>query len=292
MLRVLLLLLGLFALAACEKREAAVETDEASPLFYEITDGSGATRGWLFGTIHALPDGVDWQTEALNQAVEQADVLLVEIATLENSAALAHSFARLATSPDQPDIGTRVSVQARPALFDLISRSNYSASDFEDVETWAAALMLAQVSSTGKSENGADRVLLRRFEGREIAEFEGAEVQLGIFDLLPEEEQSDLLEGVVAEHAKRSEDPGRLQRAWLKGDLPVLKAATREGIMADPELRAALLTDRNDAWIDQLDNVLESGKRPLVAVGAAHLVGPDGLPALLTERGYTVERIQ
>ena len=62
--------------------------------------------------------------------------------------------------------------------------------------------------------------------------------------------------------------------------------------MEDPELREALLVRRNRDWVGQLDAILASGERPLVAVGTAHLLGPDGLPTLLARRGYTTRRIQ
>ena len=68
----------------------------------------------------------------------------------------------------------------------------------------------------------------------------------------------------------------------------MLEDATTRGIMADPELREALLVGRNRAWTQPLLEALKARGKPLVAVGTAHLVGPDGLVALLQERGYTV----
>ena len=62
-------------------------------------------------------------------------------------------------------------------------------------------------------------------------------------------------------------------------------------IQADPALRAALLTDRNRHWAAALTPLLQEGPRPLIAVGTAHLVGPDGLAALLEAQGYRIRRL-
>jgi len=263
-----------------------------SPILYELSDSSGETRGWLFGTIHSLPSDLQWRTEALNSAIKNADSLVVEIADLENETGLRSTFTQLATTADQPNISQRVPAIKRPALSALLNKANFRPSDFRDIETWAAALILAQASDSSDGAAGADRVILREFRGRPIHEFEGALRQLSIFDQLPESEQSDLLVGVIEEDALREHNPNRLRRAWLAGDEAALVDATTSGLMADPELREALLVDRNQAWIDPLVRILNRGDKVLVAVGAAHIVGEDGLPQLLSQRGYEVHRIQ
>ena len=263
-----------------------------SPILYELSDDSGTARGWMFGTIHSLPADLEWRTPALDSVIQNADSLVVEIADLEDATRMRSTFGQLSTTPGQPDIDQRVPAINRPALSALLSKANYRVSDFRDIETWAAALILAQASNTGEGEAGADRVILREFRGRTIHEFEGAVQQLSIFDQLPESEQSDLLVGVLEEEALKEQDPNRLRRAWLAGDEAALIDATTSGLMADPELREALLVERNQAWIAPLVRILNRGEKPLVAVGAAHIVGKDGLPELLAERGYTVRRIQ
>jgi len=62
--------------------------------------------------------------------------------------------------------------------------------------------------------------------------------------------------------------------------------------MAYPELYEALLAGRNRAWMKEIDDLLADGPNPLIAVGAAHLVGPDGLATLIEQRGYTLTRLQ
>lgn len=287
-----LFLCASLALAATACGDAPGDGTPPSPLLYEIRDANGQISGWMFGTIHSLPDGTKWRTPALKQAMDQAGALVVEIAALDDQAGLRQVFSQLATTPQMPDIGLRVPAESRPALFSQIDKSGLSPEDFSATETWAAALILAQADDDGGAANGADRALLRDFTHHKVYELEGAEKQLGIFDALPEAEQRDMLLAVLAEAGEHAKDPAKLRRAWLAGDADTLEQATRQGLLADPELRAALLTGRNKAWVDQLVPMLKLGTRPLVAVGTAHLVGPDGLPAMLEARGYSVKRLQ
>ena len=117
----------------------------------------------------------------------------------------------------------------------------------------------------------------------------GAAAQLGLFDALPEREQRDLLAAVVAEAAYPERD---LSASWRKGDMNAIEAETRSGLLADPELRAVLFTGRNRRWTGRIAQAVRSGSKPFVAVGAAHMAGPEGLPAMLTAEGFTVTRVE
>jgi uncharacterized protein YbaP (TraB family) len=282
----------ILALAGCSDAPGeAQDSGPPNPLFYEIASADGAVEGWMVGTIHALPNGTTWRTPQINDAVNNADVLLVEIAALNDSADLARTFAQLAITPGLPPLDRRLPASLAPALGDLLDCGGLDPEQFSDTETWAAALTLAQIIAEGDPANGVDRALIADFAGRPVREFEGAHAQLSIFDSLPEADQRDLLAAVVSEADDANAQAAKLRRAWRVGDAAAIEAATRSGILADPELREALLTRRNRAWAAKLVPQLKAGARPLVAVGAAHLVGPDGLASLLTAKGYRVRRL-
>lgn len=291
--RAALAALAALLLTACQQEDAAADKwPQPSPLLYQVSVGSGDPQAWLFGTIHSLPARTRWRTPELEQVIGDAGMLMVEIAAIENEPRIRAIYSRLASTPGQPDVGYKVPRDHRPKLFDMIRESGFSPDELSGTETWAVALLLAQLGDSGDAANGADRAIIREFVGRDIAEFEGPEKQLGIFDSLPESEQRDLLTGVIDDYDRHREDPGKMRRAWLAGDEQALTEATNGGILADPELRAALLVDRNRDWIGQLLPAIEQHRRPMVAVGAAHLVGPDGLVTMLRQRGYTVTRIK
>lgn len=288
---VLILVIPL-ALAACsDAPDKGAGSAPPNPLLYEIASAEGTVEGWMVGTIHALPHGTRWKTSSIAEAVSKADVLVVEIAALDDHGRTAATFAELGSTPAQPPLDQRVPPALSAPLAALLDRGGIDPNRFVSTETWAAAFMLAQIGAEGDPINGVDRALIRAFDGRPVRELEGARAQLSIFDRLPEAKQRIMLAAVIRESEAGRNDPGRLLRAWLAGDAAVIEAATHTGILADPDLREALLVRRNRDWAAAILSMLEEEPRPLIGVGAAHLVGGDGLASLLQEQGYRVRRL-
>jgi uncharacterized protein YbaP (TraB family) len=273
-----LALAGAVTLAACS--EAPIP---ATPALWEVTGPKGE-RAWLFGTIHALPRPAAWRSPAIGAALDGADRIVVEVASVDPKV-----FAEMARTPGQPPLMSTVPPVLRARLAEELKAARLDESRFIDLETWAAAITLAQGTAKGLGPaNGIDRAVVALAGKRPIVELEGTRGQLAIFDGLPEPEQRDLLAAVVADPLQ-SDSPAE---AWLKGDMAAIERETHRGLLADPELRAALFTARNQAWTERIAAMLASGQRPFVAVGGAHMAGSEGLPALLAARGYAVRRVQ
>lgn len=272
-------LAALWSLTGCQQ-----ESLPATPALWEVSGPKGQ-KAWLFGTIHALPRPAAWRSPAIDAALEGADRIVVEIKEVD-----AGAFAELSRTPQQPPLTDRVPPALRGKLTAQLKAAKLSDDAFADVETWAAAMTLAQSSAKeAKPENGIDRAVVELAGKRPVVELEGMRGQLAIFDALPETEQRDLLAAVVAEPDRTGDSPAE---AWLKGDMAAIERETHRGLLADPELRQALFTARNLAWTDRIAAMLKAGQRPFVAVGGAHMAGSEGLPALLAARGYTVRRVQ
>ncbi|MEE4317960.1 MAG: TraB/GumN family protein [Erythrobacter sp.] len=262
-----------------------------NPLLYEIASADGAVEGWMLGTIHALPDDTHWRTEEIGRVIDSADFLLVEVSDLTGRGNARSIYAMLAETPGLPPLAQRVPPELQPRLLALIKRGDLDRVDFTALETWAAAITLARVDATGDPANGVDRALIDEFATRPVRELEGLRGQLSIFDRLPEREQRTMLAAVLSDSERTRADPSRLQRAWLTGDAAAIEASTREGFLADETLHRTLLTDRNRNWAAAIVPMLADAPRPLIAVGTAHLVGPEGLVALIEAQGYRVRRI-
>lgn len=242
---------------------------------------------WLFGTIHALPDGVSWRSDALEDALARSDLLLVEIADL-NTAQLQATFKELSNTPGQAPLSQRVDSAGRPALLALMDNAGMDNGDFAAVETWAAALMLAGAVRDSDTANGVDRALIDGAD--DVAGLETITGQLSLFDRLPETDQADLL--VLTARSSAANEGQVAAKAWYGGDMAKLDDLVRRPLLEYPALHAALMTDRHARWMTAIDQQLALGRRPLIAVGAAHMLGEEGLPQMLEARGFTVRRLQ
>lgn len=281
--RLLLALAGAILLAGCG--EPARDWPDPSPALWEVT-GPGGQHGYLFGTIHALPTDVKWRTPALEQALANSDVLVVEIAELGNANRAAGVFDRLAEGEGQPPLSQRVPAEDRPALAAFLDKASISEDSFDDTDTWGAAIILANRTRGYDDAQSVDRQLIDQVGGNTLG-LETFAVQYGLFDSLPADDQVDLLMALAR-------DAGNTEQridAWLTGDLDAL-AAAGEAITQDPELKAALQVNRNLKWAPDIAAILAGGQHPFVAVGTAHMFGEQSLPALLETAGYTVKRIQ
>lgn len=283
-MRLLLALVPLLALLAC-----SAEPQPANPALWRVEDRRGHV-GWLFGTIHTVERPLAWRTPKVDAALRQAGAILVEVGNLADEQAVAATFAQLAQSKGEPPLSMRVPASARTALARLLKKSGKSDDAFSEVDTWAAALILARAGADeDDARNGVDRAVIAATAGRPVVELEGAAAQLGLFDSLPEGDQRQLLTAVVAEAATPDRD---VSKRWRSGDMAAIEAETRTGLLADPHLRAVLFTGRNQRWTGRIKRSVLMGQKPFVAVGAAHMAGPQGLPAMLRAQGFVVTRVE
>jgi uncharacterized protein YbaP (TraB family) len=286
--RLALLLAGLLSLWGCGSpaSEARHDWPSPSPALWQITAPDGS-QGWLFGTVHALPEDLSWRTGALDEALARSGVLVVEIADLDDGSAARAAFERYSHTAGLPPLADRVPEADRPRLDTVLARAGLDADDYAGTETWAAALLLASQLRTHDPEGGVDRTLIASAD--DVVGLESFASQYERFDGLSAEAQLALLRAIV-EEADDTRRDARIE-AWLTGDLKQLERLSQDTLLAQPELRRTLLIERNLAWADEIAELILRGRRPFAAVGAGHMLGPEGLPAMLQQRGFTVSRL-
>lgn len=299
---IILSLIASFLLGACNNTPDHVTLNTVkigTPALWKVSGTEPGQVGvaYMFGTIHILPDDVQWRTPALEAAIAESDQLVIEVLGLEDTQNAAKIFSRLAISPGQKKLDDRINPHLHDDLDRIIDAANISERTLNRMETWAAALSLASAQTRGlglDSTGSVEKKLTAQFEkaGKPIEALETIEQQLGYFDKLPEEQQRKMLTSVVEESDDAKQAFELLFNAWMTGDLEHIVTLSDTGILTDPKTRQYLLVARNLDWVEQLDKRLQRPGTSLVAVGAAHLAGPDAVQATLAKRGYKIEKIQ
>jgi uncharacterized protein YbaP (TraB family) len=284
--------IALAALAACHK--PAPEPERSRVAIWEISDAAGV-HGWIMGTVHALPPGTRWRRAAIDEALQRADRLVLEIGQPLDSEVAGEALGRLAFTEGLPPPSQRIGVKYRADLAKVYRQLSLNDEQFKDQESWAVAL---QIAAIGGQMNGMDPAsgvepeLRKAIGNRPVEGLETLDGQFGAFDRLPARAQTVLLEQVAVEAADSKDDDADMMALWLHGDELGMAREATTGFLADGVIRDALLTGRNRVWADEIDRMLKAGERPFIAVGAAHVVGADGLPRMLMARGWKVKRIQ
>jgi uncharacterized protein YbaP (TraB family) len=102
--------------------------------------------------------------------------------------------------------------------------------------------------------------------------------------------QEQLLRSSLSEADTARNSLKTIVTAWQRGDSATLEKTLLSDFTEYPAAYRSLIVERNNNWIPQIDACLARAKPCMVVVGAAHLVGPDGLLTLLQRKGYKIEQ--
>ncbi|MCX2860394.1 TraB/GumN family protein [Paucibacter sp. PLA-PC-4] len=249
---------------------------------------------WLFGSIHL--GRPDWARPGpqLQAALQDSDTLALELdpADLQVQRQLAAGLSR----PLAVDAALRERLAAQAAAACLPEGA------LAALHPLMQAITLTMLEARWEglvSSHGQEMVLSEQARARGLAVVSLETVRQQLDALLPADVDearrltADTLEQL--EQGKVRPMLRRLVRAWEQGDLQTLSDYERWCDCADtPADRAflrRLIEGRNPALAARIDALHSQGRKLFVAVGALHMPGPQGLPALLAQRGYQVERV-
>jgi len=284
--------LGLIAFLAASL--LATSPTKADPPVWVVRDAD--TEMLLFGSIHALPPGIEWRTTQLDAALDAADLVAFEILTPETEeeeAAMFMPFLRFLIA-DRP-LSEVVSPETFARALEAAEAQDMDALSLQMMKPWAAALILdmgADEALGRLDELGVDTILEESLEeGRRKQALDTPELLLASMKALADmgDVEGEALLVEVLDSLDREELDVGIETAWAAGDIGPIVDEMRDMQAEAPRLYKALLVDRNHAWLPALIRMMESEGRVVVVAGAAHMVGDDGLPALLRAAGYDVE---
>lgn len=270
----------------------------AQPAMWAVRDADSTL--YMLGTVHLLRPETQWRTATLDKAIAEAEELWLELPTTD-AAEMAVEMMPLVTryglSPGKrlSDVLTREEMKT---LDEAAKLAGLSASQLNMFRPWFAALTIsnAAVMRAGYDPlSGVDSKIEALFLERGIKPkgLETAELQIRVFAGMTPEQELRYLRETMEEYGDAPVELDAMVDQWARADLPALEAMfVSEMKTEEPDLYAALLTNRNASWVSQIEGILAGKGVSFMAVGAGHLIGPDSVIAMLEARGVTAERVQ
>jgi uncharacterized protein YbaP (TraB family) len=272
----------------------AMAAETAWPRAWVVRDGD--TEITLFGTVHALPKDTPWLSPALAARLDAADTLVLEALVPEDAAALAGVINKVGLRGDGKPMAGRLSPAELKRVEAAAAKAGVPMAALDRMETWLAALTLgnAALASAGiNAEAGVEPQLLARARkgGKAITALETIEQQLRFFAGLPDADQRAMLMATVDEADSVGPAMATMVRMWKAGEVDAIAGEFDKEMQATPLLRQRLIVDRNARWADWIAGVMRRPGKVVVAVGAGHLGGADGLLARLAAKGLVPEPV-
>jgi uncharacterized protein YbaP (TraB family) len=257
-------------------------------------EGPGASVAYLLGSLHLLTPEFYPLSAGINNAFAASRTLVEELDLDEMNdpaqmmSAISKAMLADGRTLDQvvaPSTFVEVSKRAEKAGLPMIA--------LQRMKPWLVAITLMgpTLQAAGfTAELGIDKHFFDRAKeaGLKRQALETLAYQLDRFDQLSPRLQEDMLISSMKDLDTQVGNVKELAQQWAAGDVKALEASLLVSFEGSRELYDRLLVERNHNWVPHVETCLQQNAGCFIVVGAAHLVGPDGLPTLLAAKGYKV----
>lgn len=294
-----LLLVALLGPGCASTPTPAPASSPEQAFLWEVK-GAQAQGGtaYVAGSIHLARPGELSLPASMEEAFARADALVVEVDVgTVDAAAMQRFIVERGMLPAGQRLSERLEPETAKLLGQAAERTGLPLAGLERMRPWVVAVTLSVMDlqrSGYETGLGLDRVLLERARGsKEIIELESAEGQLRLLAELPEPLQDAMLHDQLRRSEHFTQGLERITAAWAAGDAEGMAALVFQG-EKDPALQPVyekLFYERNARMAEQVGALLSQPRTVFVVVGAGHVVGPQGVLALLEKQGYRVRQL-
>jgi uncharacterized protein YbaP (TraB family) len=281
----------------------ATTTNAATCCIWKVTNAKAPC--YLVGTIHAL-SGNDYPLPAAYDKVYRESKRIVFETYFDPQGDFEKKFELAMSYPPNDGVQRHVhpktwqiitasfsnaSLLGRDARMDYV----YLRNGIQQLKAWAIASIFYGIP--GYSDEhlyyGVDNEWERHglHSDKELAGLETNEEHLDVLRKMTDvESELILLEALIYRDKKRPEfNQGR--SAWKRGDAATLWALEQRSRRLNPGAEIRIVDERNVKWVPKIREEFNSGKPTSIVVGCAHMLGPNGLIALLQRNGYKFEQL-
>ena len=286
-----LALASLFALIPCQA--VATSDNLAEPPMWVVSDADSEIT--LYPTVHILPPDLEWKSEKLLQRLSEAEEIWFEILPgSEADPELKSLMMRMGMAPGT-SVTADLTADEISTLETAVAPLGIPLVVADEMRPWMVttlAGMGALIEKGFDPNSGVEKQLVPLVEGKKMRALETAEAQIQMLASIPAETQMKMLRQTLNEMDDTVEVLRDLVTDWSVGDVQDLEEDLLDEMKTEtPDVYEIVFTTRNKYWADQIELELKGAGTDFIAVGAGHLVGDEGVPAILKARGYSVKRL-
>ncbi|MEM8559096.1 MAG: TraB/GumN family protein [Bacteroidota bacterium] len=285
-----LLLLALAAPTLAAQDSTDTPTSDTPLMLWSLADADNTVH--LLGSVHFARADFFPLAAPIEAAYDSAEVVVFEIDLAEMQAE-AMTMVQRGMFADTTTLADVVSDSLYAQALAATQAAGLPEPAVAKMEPWMLSLTLTSLDLMQKGYGaGIDQHYFERAvaDEKRVQALETVAFQLDLFDTMPMDQQVEFLQVTLDGRDETEAMMAGMMTAWMDGDAEALDAFMDENFQDAPDLETALLTDRNAAWVPEIEALLDGTDDAFVVVGAGHLVGDDSVVAMLRAAGYTVTR--
>ncbi|MFQ3235087.1 MAG: hypothetical protein ACI9C4_000641 [Paraglaciecola sp.] len=252
---------------------------------------------YIGGTMHILAP----QDYPLPKEYEQAFALAATIVfetdmQAVNSVEFQHKMMATMSYENGRRLRDDLSPDIYTALVAHLAQRDMSIAQFSTLKPSLVAIMLSmmELRMLGFTSIGVDQFYANAAtkQGKQQRWLESPDQQLAFLASLGVGDEDQLIEYSLRDIKTMPQMIDELRSSWREGDIKKMTQLSIVPFKADyPQIYQDLLVTRNNAWLPQIQRMLNDAPIELILVGSLHLAGPDSVLAKLTAKGYSVEKL-
>jgi uncharacterized protein YbaP (TraB family) len=265
----------------------------AKHMLFRVRGPHGATV-YLLGSVHLLNAESGKLPAVVDTAFADAKTVAFET-SLDSLQARAPELLALARNASGATLRSDLTPAGAAKADSVLKGYGLSVDALASFKPWFATLVMTQLmiqKAKFQPQFGVDAQINARAHeaNKPTTGLEPVDFQLHLLDSFSPAEQEALL---VSSSPLDSSTQNLIwiKDAWVAGNTMVLDSVLNKSKKDAPALYAKLVVDRNKRWVPRICSMLQGTDVSLVVVGAAHLVGADGVIQLLKAQGYSVEQL-
>ena len=281
-----------FLTASCQSQPPLPKASNNNTLLWEISGNGLKNPSYVFGTMHMLCPEDAKLSPTMQLVLDRVKELYFEV-DMDDMVQMFGSLSSLAMKNDTK-------------LSDLLTEDEYNRikkyfegklplpfAMMENYKPMLLSAMIEEQSLPCKATNGMEMVILEESNKRklEVRGLETMSFQAGLFDSIPYKEQAKELVKAIDSSGVPDASIDSLMITYRAQNLDQIEKLTSSAEGVEGKYMDLLLYKRNRNWVKQFDTIAIKGP-VLIAVGAGHLPGSQGVLQLLRKKGYKVTPIK